>query len=80
MPPPVGPGRNEVDVFEIGFACRILGTPDDGVAFRGVLACVLGQETYPDPCPHFRGGLQAGGRGPRLLRRPLRRAGRVHSD
>eukprot|EP00969_Alexandrium_andersonii_P044522 1953994-Alexandrium_andersonii.AAC.1 len=31
VPPPVGPGRNETDIFvEISLACGILGTPDDG--------------------------------------------------
>eukprot|EP00969_Alexandrium_andersonii_P332197 14681145-Alexandrium_andersonii.AAC.1 len=49
MPPPVGPGRNEVDVFDIGVACGIPGTADDGMSLRGVLARVLRQETYPDP-------------------------------
>eukprot|EP00969_Alexandrium_andersonii_P168961 7467731-Alexandrium_andersonii.AAC.1 len=50
MPPPVGPGRDELDAFfDISMACGILGTPDDGVPLRGVLARVLGQPTYPDP-------------------------------
>eukprot|EP00969_Alexandrium_andersonii_P333355 14732169-Alexandrium_andersonii.AAC.1 len=49
MPPPVGPDRNEIDVFSIGFACGIIGDAQDGASLRGVLARVLGQLTYPDP-------------------------------
>eukprot|EP00969_Alexandrium_andersonii_P121973 5393235-Alexandrium_andersonii.AAC.1 len=49
MPPPVGPGRNEVDVFSIGIACGIMGTADDSMSLQGVLARVLGQATYPEP-------------------------------
>eukprot|EP00969_Alexandrium_andersonii_P147499 6522352-Alexandrium_andersonii.AAC.1 len=48
MPPPVGPGRNEVDVFSIGVACGILGTAHDSMSLRGVLARVHGQATYPE--------------------------------
>eukprot|EP00969_Alexandrium_andersonii_P126589 5595331-Alexandrium_andersonii.AAC.2 len=29
--------------------CGILGSPDDGMTFRGVLARVLGQSIFPDP-------------------------------
>eukprot|EP00969_Alexandrium_andersonii_P338147 14944268-Alexandrium_andersonii.AAC.1 len=38
-----------MDIFEISIACGVLGTPDDSTALRGVLARVLGQETFPDP-------------------------------
>eukprot|EP00969_Alexandrium_andersonii_P145961 6455948-Alexandrium_andersonii.AAC.1 len=29
--------------------CGILGSPDDSMSLRGVLARVLGQTTFPDP-------------------------------
>eukprot|EP00969_Alexandrium_andersonii_P057804 2547042-Alexandrium_andersonii.AAC.1 len=46
MPPPVGPDRNEIDVFSIGIACGIMGNAVDGTSLRGVLARVPGQLTY----------------------------------
>eukprot|EP00969_Alexandrium_andersonii_P198078 8749223-Alexandrium_andersonii.AAC.1 len=30
-------------------ACGILGSADDGMSLRGVLATILGQPTFPDP-------------------------------